>query len=114
SQRSLDNSFNRLPFGDAAGIPEFYIEFYWFEQLADGRIVIPSDPRFGSGPATINGQPFNGSVRLLADGTLDTNFSSPIFQGDIFPTAVTRESDGRLLVGGYFDHVDLTSKPALA
>ncbi|PYI79844.1 MAG: hypothetical protein DME26_22715, partial [Verrucomicrobia bacterium] len=114
SDGSLDSTFTRLPFGDAAGNPASYIECYWFEQLADGRIVIPGDPRFGSGPATINGQPFNGSVRLLADGTLDTNFSSPTFQGDIFPTAVTRESDGRLLVGGYFDHIGPTGKTALA
>lgn len=114
SDGSLDNSFTRLPFGDAAGDSTGPLgECYWFNPLGDGSIVIPSDPRQRVGPATINGQPFNGSVRLLADGTLDTSYSPPIFQGDHFPTSFVEETDGKLLVAGDFDHVGSTAQSHL-
>jgi uncharacterized delta-60 repeat protein len=112
SDGTLDNTFTRLPFGDSSGNTNSYSECYWFEQLADGRLVIPSDPAIGT--TTINGQPFNGAVRLLADGTLDPSFSQPAFQRDIFPTAIALGADGQLLVGGSFDHVGSIAKTGLA
>src|SRR5581483_2965106 len=96
SDGTLDSTFTRLPF--SGPIPG--AEAYWFEQLPDGRIVVPSDPRYGIGPTTVNGGPFNGAVRLQADGTLDASFSPPVFQGDYFPTQVVQQSDGSLLVAG--------------
>jgi uncharacterized delta-60 repeat protein len=108
---TLDNSFARLPFGTYAGAT--YSPCFWFAQLADGRIVIPSDPS-AAGTTLIDGQAFNGSARLLADGTLDTTFSSPVFQQDIFPTTVKFESDGRLVAAGGFDHVGQNAKALLS
>lgn len=103
SNGSLDNTFTRLQFGDASGNPE---ETYWFEQLEDGKIIVPADDSIlGLGPFTINGQPFNGSVRLFPNGTLDTAYSKPMFQRDVFPTAIARRSDQRLLAAGTFDRV---------
>ena len=106
---TLDNTFTRLPFsGPLPGA-----EAYWFEQLADGRIVIPSDPRYGIGPTAVNGQPFDGSLRLQADGTLDPSFSSPAFQGDCFPTLAGQNTDGSLLIAGGFDHIGSYAKTNL-
>ena len=113
SDGTLDTIFKRLPFGDAAGnTTSSYWECYWFEQLSDGRLVVPSDPG-AIGPATINSQPFDGAVRLLPDGTLDPTFYQPAFQQDVFPTTVCLGADGQLLVAGTFDHVGSTAKAAL-
>jgi uncharacterized delta-60 repeat protein len=113
SDGTLDNSFARLPFGNYTGDTNSYWSCYWFTQLADDRVVIPSDPNL-AGTTTIDGQPFNGAVRLLADGTLDPTFSQPVFQQDIFPTTVKFQSDGRLLVAGGFDHVGQNPKALLS
>lgn len=116
SDGSLDTNFTQLPFGDALGNPSSDYdphECYWFSQLSDGRIVIPSNPAV-SGAETIGGKPFNGAVRLLPDGKLDETFCQPVFQQDIFPTVVSRQSNGSLLVGGTFDHVGANAMLRLA
>lgn len=107
---SLDTSFTRLSCFDSLG---YLATGYWFELLADGRIIIPSDPT-GGGATRIGTQPFNGSVRLLADGTLDPTFSSPVFQQDAFPTLAARLSDQRILVAGAFDQVGSNTTARIA
>lgn len=56
-----------------------------------------------------NGQPIGHIVRLNSNGTRDTDFSGTLYPGDgpviagpIPITACTRQSDGKLVVGGWF------------
>jgi uncharacterized delta-60 repeat protein len=109
SDGSLDATFTRLPFLYSDGTPG--ATCFWFEQLDDGHLVVPSDPA-GGGPIWIGGQPFNGAIRLLPDGSLDPAFSAPTFQQDIFPTAVAQQGQ-TVLVAGNFDHAGLTPASGL-
>ncbi len=104
SDGSLDPTFIRLPFEDVTGTNP-YTECYWFDQLPDGRLVLPSDPSFGLGPVKIGGQPFDGSVRLLANGDLDPGYAPPTFQQTDFPVALALQPDHGLLVGGRFNRL---------
>ena len=75
--------------------------------LADGRAVI-------AGTFTnVNGQFSPNLARLRADGTLETAFlhSQPL-DGDVMSLAM--DAAGRLLVAGYFQHVDGLWRPGLA
>ena len=75
--------------------------------LADGRAVV-------AGTFTnVNGQFSPNLARLRADGTLELGFlhSKPL-DGDV--RSVAMDSAGRLLVAGYFQHVDGLWRPGLA
>jgi len=75
--------------------------------LSDGRIVV-------AGTFTnVNGQFSPNLVRLRADGTLELGFlhSRPL-DGDV--RSVAMDSAGRLLMAGYFQHVDGLWRPGLA
>lgn len=50
-----------------------------------------------------DGRPVRNLVRLKPDGRLDTSFNHPGFDSAVF--TVAEQPDGRLLVGGTFDHV---------
>lgn len=52
----------------------------------------------------VNGEQREGIVRLLADGSLDTSFVPPAFNGGIH--AIKMQPDGRLLVAGTFSMID--------
>ena len=75
--------------------------------LADGRAVV-------AGTFTnVNGQFSPNLARLRADGTLELGFlhSKPM-DGDV--RSVAMDGAGRLLVAGYFQHVDGLWRPGLA
>ena len=75
--------------------------------LDDGRVVV-------AGTFTnVNGQFSPNLARLRADGTLETAFlhSRPL-DGDVMSLAM--DTEGRLLVAGYFQHVDGLWRPGLA
>ncbi|MEI6779439.1 MAG: Calx-beta domain-containing protein [Verrucomicrobiota bacterium] len=75
--------------------------------LADGRVVV-------AGTFTnVNGQFSPNLTRLRADGTLEWGFlhSKPM-DGDV--RSVAMDGAGRLLVAGYFQHVDGLWRPGLA
>jgi uncharacterized delta-60 repeat protein len=75
--------------------------------LADGRAVL-------AGTFTnVNGQFSPSLARLRADGTLETAFlhSQPL-DGQVMSLAM--DAEGRLLVAGYFQHVDGLWRPGLA
>lgn len=75
--------------------------------LADGRAVL-------AGTFTnVNGQFSPNLARLRADGTLETAFlhSQPL-DGEVMSVAL--DGAGRLLVAGYFQHVDGFWRPGLA
>ncbi|MEF3274470.1 MAG: hypothetical protein K6356_08740 [Chloroflexus sp.] len=58
-----------------------------------------------------------GVIRLNSDGTLDPQFSAPTFSQDTFPAqvySIAFTHDGKLLVGGNFDHVNNREHAALA
>lgn len=74
---------------------------------ADGRILTAG--RFTS----FNGSACNGMARLTSDGFLDESFFlGEGFNGDVFAMAL--QSDGRPLVGGFFDSVDGTPRSRIA
>lgn len=50
-----------------------------------------------------DGQPVGNLLRLQPDGSQDTQFQHPGFDGAVW--CATEQSDGRILVGGIFDHV---------
>ena len=72
----------------------------------DGKIVIAG--RF----TTFNGTTRSRIARLNTNGTLDTGFTPPTFDGDIL--ALGRQSDGKIIVGGQFSTVGGTSRPRIA
>ncbi len=75
--------------------------------LGDGRVVI-------AGTFTnVNGQFSPNLARLRTDGTLETSFlhSQPL-DGQVMSLAM--DAAGRLLVAGYFQHVDGLWRPGLA
>lgn len=76
---------------------------------ADGKILV------GGEFATIGGQTRNGLARLNADGTVDSFNPNPNSFGDptyIFAIAV--QTDGKILIGGFFYDVDAVSRFNLA
>lgn len=72
----------------------------------DGKIVIAG--RF----TVFNGTSRSRIARLNTNGTLDTGFTPPAFDGDIL--ALGRQSDGKIIVGGQFTTVGGTSRPRIA
>src|SRR5690554_1290297 len=86
---SLDTSFNT---GTGFGVS------YWIHEITlqpDGKILV------GGGFTQYNGQTQNRIVRLNTDGSLDTSFATGTGFNDLVET-ITIQSDGKILVGGYF------------
>ena len=63
SDGSLDNSFARLQFGTDAGATDPLVECFWFDVLADGRIVVPNDLLSPASPTIVGGQAVGGRSR---------------------------------------------------
>jgi uncharacterized delta-60 repeat protein len=73
----------------------------------DGKMLV------GGGFTAIDGQPRNRIARLNADGTLDPSFNPGTGANDyIFSVAV--QSDGKLLVGGYFTSINGMARNRIA
>lgn len=73
---------------------------------SDGKILI------GGSFTTVGGTSKLYYARLNSNGTLDTGFTPPAFDGDIL--ALGRQSDGKIIVGGQFTTVGGTSRPRIA
>ncbi len=76
---------------------------------SDGKIVV------GGQFTTINGAGSNRIARLNADGTPDTTFSTNIgsgFDSDAYGVAI--QSDGKIIVGGYFTTINGTPSSYIA
>jgi uncharacterized delta-60 repeat protein len=94
---TLDNSFN--PDTDA---PVFSVALQ-----PDGKVLI------GGGFTTVNGTNRSGIARLNADGSLDTSFDPGTgANGEV--RSITSQSDGKVLVGGYFSAVNGTNRNGIA
>jgi uncharacterized delta-60 repeat protein len=81
--------------------------------LPNGKIVITGNF------TTYNGETVNGICRLNGDGTLDSTFSAGSGLGGSFITgrlgyALSRQPDGKILVGGSFVSVNNISRQGLA
>jgi uncharacterized delta-60 repeat protein len=73
----------------------------------DGKIVI------GGGFVTYNGMPMNRITRLNADGSQDVTFNPGTGAiGSVWSSAI--QSDGRIVIGGYFNSYDGTSRNHIA
>jgi uncharacterized delta-60 repeat protein len=97
SDGTLDNSFN--PVTDA---PVFSVA-----PQPDGKVLIGGDF------TTVNGTNRNGIARLNADGSLDTSFDPGTGADDVV-FSLTLQSDGKVLVGGYFSAVNGTNRNGIA
>ncbi len=87
---SLDPTFN-VGAGLNANAPDFS-EGVTVAVQADGKILV------GGYFTTFNGLPFNGLVRLNANGTLDTSF--PNLAAGSYAEGLVVQPDGKLLVSG--------------
>lgn len=67
---------------------------YAMEQLPNGKVI--AGGYFGS----FNGIARNGAAQLFPDGSVDPGFS-PALPSDIVVMKLLRQSDGKILVGGY-------------
>ena len=82
-------------------------------------IVIQPDERIvlGGRFSFVNGQPRIGLVRLNPDGSMDESFTPSLLSPDSDETAVYSlilQTDGRLLVNGYFSSIDGAPRTNLA
>ena len=74
----------------------------------DGKILIGGDF------TQYNGSARNSVARLNADGTLDTSFINPGAQLSFSVRSLYRLSDGRVMVGGFFDSYGGASRHNIA
>ncbi len=92
---SLDNSFLQGSGTDAtAG------QIYSLAVQKDGKILI------GGSFATVNGTPRNYIARLNSDGSLDATFLQGMTGADNEITSLALQSDGRILIAGFFSRVN--------
>ena len=74
-----------------------------FDSDVDSTIVIQSDGKIlvGGSFTDYNGTPANYIIRLNSDGSVDTSFVTGTgFDSSVFSIAI--QSDGKIVVGGYF------------
>jgi len=74
----------------------------------DGKVLI------GGCFSTVNGVGRVGVARLNTDGSLDGTFSSGIPAGGCTVTAMALQSNGKVLLGGYFTFIDGASRGRVA
>lgn len=103
-------SFNRPPGNGDVTFNQFGI---------DGPVLsvaLQSDKKIiaGGNFLSVNGLPRNHFVRLNPDGTLDTTFLNELSGADAQVSAVAVQSDGNVLVGGSFQHVDGVARNRIA
>jgi uncharacterized delta-60 repeat protein len=75
---------------------------------SDGKIVI------GGGFTTVNGVSRERIARLNADGTLDTSFGNGLAGAGSGVEAVAVQSDGKIVIGGWFTTVNGVSRNRIA
>ncbi|MBS0631586.1 MAG: immunoglobulin domain-containing protein [Verrucomicrobia bacterium] len=85
-------------------------ESYWLVSQPDGKQVITAD--FG---IKINGASVPACVRFNADGSIDSTFTPPTFQGEVYQDFdLSVGADGLPVVIGAFDTVNGTARVAAA
>jgi uncharacterized delta-60 repeat protein len=67
---------------------------------SDGKVLV------GGGFTAVNGVARRGFARLNSDGTLDTTFGNGMAGTDDRVTSVALQSDGKVLIGGFFGAVN--------
>ncbi len=79
-------------------------------------IAVQSDAKvlLGGTFASVNGVIRRNMARLNADGTLDSGFENGVAGPDGTVSAIARQSDGKLLVGGRFGSVHGVSRGGIA
>jgi uncharacterized delta-60 repeat protein len=94
---TLDTSFANLFPSNEEGI--YYVSDIAIQ--ADGKIII------GGFFSSVGGHPRNDVARLNTDGTLDTSFAPNIpDEEDIyFVNAIAIQTDGKIIIGGFFESV---------
>ncbi len=95
----LDSGF-ASPFASGDGASAVNVQ-------TNGTIVI------GGFFSTIGGQPRKNIVRLLANGTLDSSFTPGTGADSVISTLAT-QTDGRVLLGGYFANYNGTARGGIA
>jgi uncharacterized delta-60 repeat protein len=74
----------------------------------DGKTLIAGDF------TAVNDFACNRIARLNADGTVDTSFLNGLEGADNSITSIALQSDGKVLIGGYFTTVNFESRNAIA
>jgi len=98
SNGTIDNTFN-YGFG-------FDYAVYTVVLQPDGKILV------GGNFSNYNGNTANYFTRLNSDGTIDNSLNSGIgFNGEVY--TITVQPDGKILVGGYFNHYNGVSVNSL-
>lgn len=88
----VDSTFN----------PDFHYSSGSISDMAlqsDGKVVIVGSFTY------LGGQPRTGIGRLNSNGTVDTNFNPVVAGGDLCVNCVVVQPDGKIVVGGGFDHL---------
>jgi uncharacterized delta-60 repeat protein len=98
---TLDTSFASSVFGS-----DFLVRVVALQ--SDGKVLV------GGGFTTINGPARRSIVRLNSDGTLDTSFGNGQAGVAGIVRAVLVQSDGKIVIGGYFDTVNGTARGGIA
>jgi len=72
------------------------------ETLTNGQVIVPFDTLnlgFGGSVPLVNGTNYGTPIRLSASGTVDTGFTPPRFQREIYPWRFALQSDSKSLFG---------------
>jgi uncharacterized delta-60 repeat protein len=106
-----DTFMTGLP-GVAGSLGNFHPSVSSIALQSDGKVLI------GGIFTTVNGESRNGIARLNANGTLDSSFQNGLsgIEGG-FPSSVQSlalQSDGKVLIGGYFSTVNGESRNSIA
>jgi uncharacterized delta-60 repeat protein len=83
-------------------------DVYALAVQSDGKILI------GGAFALVNGAARGGIARLNTDGSVDNSFMNGLSGADAEVNAVVVQSDGKILLGGAFNHVNGTSRNGIA
>jgi uncharacterized delta-60 repeat protein len=97
---SADTTFDPGTGTDENGVSSIALQ-------SDGKVVI------GGFLAAVNGTARNRIARLNADGGLDTGFD-PGLGADLTVFSVALQPDGKVLIGGFFESVNGTSRNKIA
>jgi uncharacterized delta-60 repeat protein len=98
---SLDSSFGN-------GLSGADNTVYCVAVQANGQILI------GGAFTAVNGVSRNMIARLNSDGSLDNTFLNGLAGANDWVQSLTLQSDGRILIGGYFTQINGTTRNLLA
>src|SRR5207249_2251470 len=103
---SLDNGFQNGLSG--VTLPPYVGAVYALAVQSDDKVLI------GGEFTTVNGESRTNFARLKADGTLDSGFQNGLSGANSSVVSVAVQSNGMLLIGGYFTTVNGVSRNRVA